>query len=171
MHLQDGDVVYKITYPKYHIDTQHRSHHNGLRCRLVVMVFEIATHLVPAFFLVLVHHGGAIRNYRHLLLYTFLEGTPPVTESRIELMIFLFQQEGGLAGDGTDHAVILHSFLFGMEMVVGVGVLPHTEMAAYAPRTVDVVVVYDSNVSSFLSNGVSLRDRESVYDSHDCSSH
>jgi hypothetical protein len=56
-------------------------------------------------------------------------------------------------------------------VVVGVEVLPHIEMAAYAPRTVAVVALYDSDTSSFLSNGVSLRDRESVYDSHVCSSH
>jgi hypothetical protein len=76
-----------------------------------------------------------------------------VTESRIDLTVFLFQQERNLAGDGADHAIILHPFLFGMQMAVGV--LPHAEMAAYAPRTVAVLVVYDSGVSYFLSSGVS----------------
>ena len=137
-----------------------------------MMVFEIATHLVPAFFLVLLVHGGATRNCRHLLLHASLEGAPPVSESRIELTAFSFQQEGGLAGDGAEHATILHSFLFGMQMVVGVlGALPHSEMAACAPRTVAVVVVCDSHVLHFLSSGFSQRDRESVCDSHDCSSH
>lgn len=132
------------------------------------MVFEIATHLVPAYFLVVVHAGGAVRNYRHLLHHTSLEGAPPVTEGRIELTIFLFQQEGGLAGESTDRAMILRSFLFGLQMVVEAAVLPHTEVAAYAPRT--VAVVYVSDIASFSSNEVSWRDRESVYDCHDCSS-
>lgn len=78
-----------------------------------------------------------------------------MSERRIELTNLLFQQEGGLAGDGTDRAIILHSFLFGMQMVVGVEALPHTEMAACAARTLDVVVVYESHVLYFLSSGVS----------------